>query len=166
MANLCIGLLRDVCIGQVSNLFLGQVTNFILSLPTGRMWSKHRYLSLSLFSGIIVVDKLTDEVSEMATITLSDILDDLEAAEQVLRKFEQRYWISSTDFYELYSQGLLDDGQHREDFSEWAGFYKIKQHRQELLRQFSEQRVADLRAASEDDFVHLEPGEPVLKVTA
>jgi len=102
----------------------------------------------------------------MATITLSDILDDLQAAEQVLRKFEQRYWISSTDFYELYSQGLLDDGQHREDFSEWAGFYKIRQHRQELLRQFSEQRIADLRAASEDDFVHLEPGEPVLKVTA
>jgi hypothetical protein len=34
----------------------------------------------------------------MATITLSEILDDLRAADQALRKFEQRYWLSSTDF--------------------------------------------------------------------
>ena len=98
----------------------------------------------------------------MVTITLSDILDDLRAADQVLRKFEQRYWINSDMFYHLYSQGLLDYGEHREDFSEWAGFYKIRQHREELLRQFSEQRVADLRAVSQDDFVRLEPGEPIL----
>ena len=102
----------------------------------------------------------------MATITLSDILDDLRAADQVLRKFEQRYWISSDIFYNLYSQGLLDDGEHREDFSEWAGFYKIKQHREELLRQFSERRVADLRATGEGAFVRLSPEEPVLEVTA
>jgi len=38
----------------------------------------------------------------MATIALSDILDDLRVADQVLRKFEQRYWISSADFYKLY----------------------------------------------------------------
>jgi len=63
-----------------------------------------------LFSGIIVVDKLTSEVTEMVTITLSDILDDLRVADQALRRFEQRYWISSDVFYELYSQGLLDDG--------------------------------------------------------
>ena len=46
----------------------------------------------------------------MVTITLSDILDDLRVADQALRRFEQRYWISSDVFYELYSQGLLDDG--------------------------------------------------------
>jgi hypothetical protein len=57
----------------------------------------------------------------MATITLSDILDDLRAADRALRKFEQRYWLSSEVFYDLYSQGLLDDGSHLEDFSEWAG---------------------------------------------
>jgi hypothetical protein len=39
----------------------------------------------------------------MATVTLSEILDDLRAADQVLRKFEQRYWISSDVFYELYA---------------------------------------------------------------
>jgi len=69
----------------------------------------------------------------MATLTLSDILDDLRAADQVLRKFEQRYWVSSDVFYDLYSQGKLDDGENLEDFSEWAGFYKIKQHREDLL---------------------------------
>jgi hypothetical protein len=137
MADLYIGLLGDFCIGQVSNLFLGQVSNFILSLPTGRIWSKRRYLSPSLFSGIIVVDKLTDEVSEMATITLSDILDDLDAAEQGLRKFERRYWMSSSQFYDLYSQGLLDDGSHAEDFSEWAGHYKLKLKREAALEQLS-----------------------------
>lgn len=62
----------------------------------------------------------------------------------MLRKFEQRYWIGSDVFYDLYSQGRLDDGENLEDFNEWAGSYRIKQHREELLRQFSEQRVAEL----------------------
>ncbi len=74
----------------------------------------------------------------MTTITLSDILDDLRVADQVLRKFEQRYWISSADFYKLYSQGLLDDGQHREDCSEWAGHYKLK--REAALENLSQQQ--------------------------
>ena len=101
----------------------------------------------------------------MATITLSDILDDLRAADQALRKFEQRYWLSSDVFYDLYSHGLLDDGEHRRDFSEWAGFYKIKQHREQLLRQFSERRVAELRTAGEDNVICLAPEEPVIEVT-
>lgn len=102
----------------------------------------------------------------MATITLSDILDDLRAADRVLRKFEQRYWISSDVFYELYSQGRLDDGENLEDFSEWAGFYKIKQHREELLRRFSRQRVAELGIADEGNLVDIVPQEPLIQVTA
>lgn len=39
----------------------------------------------------------------MATLTLSAILDDLQAAETGLRKFERRYWVSSAHFHELYS---------------------------------------------------------------
>ena len=69
----------------------------------------------------------------MAAIALSDILDDLRAVDQALRKFEQRYWLSSDVFYELYSQGLLDDGSHLEDFSEWAGHYKLKLKREASL---------------------------------
>jgi hypothetical protein len=73
----------------------------------------------------------------MATLTLSNILDDLEAAEAGLRKFERRYWTSSTHFYELYSQGLLDDGSHLEDFAEWAGHYKLKLKREAALEKIS-----------------------------
>jgi len=69
----------------------------------------------------------------MATLILSDILDDLRAAEEGLHKFERRYWISSDDFYTLYTKGLLDDGENAEDFSEWAGHYKLRQKRQASL---------------------------------
>jgi hypothetical protein len=100
----------------------------------------------------------------MATVTLSEILDDLRAVDEILRKFEQRYWLSSDVFYELYSQGRLDDGENLEDFSQWAGYYKIKQHREELLRQFSRQRIARLSAA--DNLIHLAPEEPLIEVAA
>ncbi len=102
----------------------------------------------------------------MATIALSNVLDDLRAADQALRKFEQRYWISSDVFYDLYSQGRLDDGENLEDLSEWAGFYKIKQHREELLRQFSRQRVAELSTSAKGDMVNLTPQEPLLDIAA
>lgn len=69
----------------------------------------------------------------MTTLTLSDILDDLQTAEQGLHKFERRYWLSSDHFYDLYSQGLLDDGEQSEEFAEWAGHYKLWQKRKNRL---------------------------------
>ena len=66
----------------------------------------------------------------MITLTLSDILDDVRAAEEGLHKFERRYWISSDDFFKLYSLGQLDDGENAEEFAEWAGHYKLRQKRQ------------------------------------
>lgn len=100
----------------------------------------------------------------MATITLSDILDDLRAADQALRKFEQRYWLSSDVFYDLYSQGLLDDGSHAEDFSEWAGHYKLKLKREAALEQLSRQRVEALRHQAGGETIKLAPQEPVLEL--
>jgi hypothetical protein len=100
----------------------------------------------------------------MATLTLSDILDDLRAADQALRKFEQRYWISSVHFYELYSQGLLDNGEHRQDFSEWAGYYKLKLKREAALEQLSRQRLERLRSRITDRVIELAPEEPVLEI--
>lgn len=73
----------------------------------------------------------------MATLTLSDILDNLRVAEEGLHKFERRYWIGSAHFYELYSQGLLDDGENAEDFAEWARHYKLKLIRQTTLELLS-----------------------------
>ena len=99
----------------------------------------------------------------MTTITLSDILDDLRAADQILRKFEQRYWISSDVFYDLYSQGRLDDGEHLEDFSEWAGYYKLKLKREAALEQLSQQRLEQLRSSAAGGTIELAPEEPVLE---
>ena len=73
----------------------------------------------------------------MATLSLSDVLDDLQAAEQGLHQFERRYWISPEHFYELYSSGLLDNGENMTDFAEWAGHYKLRQKRQAALQQNS-----------------------------
>jgi hypothetical protein len=87
----------------------------------------------------------------MATITLSNILDDLRATDQALRKFEQRYWLSSDMFYQLYSEGLLDNGSHAEDFAEWAGHYKLKLKREAALEQLSRQRVEQLRRQAHGD---------------
>ena len=44
----------------------------------------------------------------MAEVTVSEIIDDLRVAEEVLRKFERLYWITSEQFYDLYNQGVLD----------------------------------------------------------
>lgn len=78
----------------------------------------------------------------MGTFSLTDILDDLRAAEDGLHKFERRYWISSEQFIELYGQGLLDKGNHLKDFAEWAGHYRLHQKRQAALRQISTHRLA------------------------
>jgi hypothetical protein len=100
----------------------------------------------------------------MSTIILSDILDDLRVVDQALRRFEQRYWLSSEVFYELYSQGLLDDGVHLEHFAEWAGHYKLKLKREAALKHFSHQRVEELRRQAEGGTIELALQEPVLEL--
>ncbi|MBM4457979.1 MAG: hypothetical protein FJ011_09485 [Chloroflexi bacterium] len=67
------------------------------------------------------------------TLTISEILDDLRVADEMLRRFERLYWLSSEQFFELYSQGLLDDGEHLHDFSQWAGYWKLRTRRLEAF---------------------------------
>jgi hypothetical protein len=100
----------------------------------------------------------------MNTLTLSDILDDLRAAEEGLHRFERRYWISSDDFYALYQSGKLDNGENAEDFAEWAGHYKLRQKRQAALSQLSKQRLAELRQANGESALRLSPAEPALRL--
>jgi len=100
----------------------------------------------------------------MTTLALSDILDDLQIAEQGLRRFERRYWISSEHFFELYSQGFLDDGENLEDFSEWAGHYKLHQKRLAALDKISSERVKGLQRRGAGKTVSLKPAEPVVQV--
>lgn len=66
--------------------------------------------------------------------------------------FERRYWLSSADFYELYQQGLLDDGEHAEDFAMWAGFHQIKLDREIALQKLSQERLQ--RLCTQDDRPH------------
>ena len=99
----------------------------------------------------------------MATLSLSDILDDLQEAEQGLHQFERRYWISSEHFYELYSSGSLDDGENMEDFAEWYGHYKLRQKRQAALQQISASRMKTLQRKAGNS-IQLIPAEPVYSV--
>jgi len=71
------------------------------------------------------------------TLTISEILDDLRVADEMLRRFEHLYWLSSEQFYELYSQGLLDDGEHLHDFSQWAGYWKLRVRRLEAFNRLN-----------------------------
>jgi len=98
----------------------------------------------------------------MEAITITEILDDLRAADEITRRFERRYWLSSDDFYELYSQGLLDNGEHTEDFALWAAFCEIKRDREKDLKELSERRVRQLREQSDEHAIQIDPQEPAL----
>ncbi|MEW5987950.1 MAG: hypothetical protein AB1791_15055 [Chloroflexota bacterium] len=100
----------------------------------------------------------------MTTVTMTEILDDLRAADEITRRFERRYWLSSADFYSLYQQGLLDDGEHIEDFALWAGFYQVKLDRESALQMLSHERLKRLRGQSDKDSIAIDPREPALAV--
>jgi len=80
-------------------------------------------------------------------LTVSEIIDDLRVADEELRRFERLYWLSSDQFFELYNQGLLDEGEHLQDFSQWAGFCKLRQRRLEAFNRLSQEQIARLRSA-------------------
>lgn len=67
-------------------------------------------------------------------------------------------------FYELYSQGKLDNGEYLEEFAEWVGHYKLKVKREHTLQHFSRQRIEQLQQDAEGEMIHLLPQEPVLEV--
>ena len=99
----------------------------------------------------------------MGQISVSEVIDDLRVAEEILRKFERRYWIPSEQFYNLYSQGVLDSGEHAEDFSEWAGFYKLKLRREAAFRKIGQNRLEDIKGLARTGTIHLDPQEPVVE---
>jgi len=100
----------------------------------------------------------------MASLAHGDILDDLRAAEEGLHRFERRYWVSSDDFFALYSKGHLDDGENAEDVAEWAGHCKLHQKRLAALEQISRERIASLPRERPGELVRLTPGEPALEL--
>lgn len=99
-------------------------------------------------------------------ITITEILDDLRAADEITRRFERRYWLSSADFYKLYSQGFLDDGEHTEDWTMWAAFFEIKRERESDLETLSHARFEQLLEQAKQQSVVLDSPEPALTVPA
>ncbi|MBI1800144.1 MAG: hypothetical protein HY259_05495 [Chloroflexi bacterium] len=97
-------------------------------------------------------------------VTITEILDDLRAADEITRRFERRYWLSSADFYTLYQQGRLDDGEHTEDFAEWSAFHQIKLDREAALQELSRERVRRLLVTTGEQTIEIDPGEPALPV--
>jgi len=95
-------------------------------------------------------------------ITITEILDDLRAADEITRRYERHYWLSSEDFYALYQKGLLDDGEHTEEFSEWSAFYQIKLDREAALRRISSERFRRLKAKQGSQAIEIDPREPAM----
>lgn len=99
-------------------------------------------------------------------VTITEILDDLRTADEITRHYERRYWLSSADFYAFYQQGLLDDGEHTEDFTQWAAFYEIKLDREAALQTLSQARAEQLRATVRGHTIDLNPNEPALPLAS
>ncbi len=103
----------------------------------------------------------------MSEMTVEEILDDIRAADEQLREFEQKYGLNSEVFHELFCQGKLDDGEFEQtaDFCMWAGFYEIKRDREKRFVELSKQYIAQLEAlarSNSDDF-QLLPREELVK---
>ena len=69
-------------------------------------------------------------------MTLNQIIDSIYALGQEIKRYEKKYGLTSEDFYELFCQGKLDDGEYEqtEEFCEWAGLYEIKLKRESKFR--------------------------------
>jgi hypothetical protein len=99
----------------------------------------------------------------MTEATITQILDDLRAADEITRTFERRYWLSSADFYHLYTQGLLDDGEHTDDFAEWSAYFQVKTDREAVLQVLSKERVRQLTGKRGAAILSIDPREPALR---
>jgi len=90
---------------------------------------------------------------------LQDVIQDLHALEERVRAYERKYGITSSDFYELYQAGLLDDegfGKTQE-FTRWASAYEMKVEREAAFERLSHERISRLRRQIPDRPVQLVP---------
>lgn len=92
-------------------------------------------------------------------MTLNELIESIYALGQEIKKYEKKYGITSEDFYELFSQGKLDDGEYEETeaFCEWAGLYEIKLKREKKFRELSQRTVSQLVSSNEGKGFQLSP---------
>lgn len=58
-----------------------------------------------------------------ATISVAEIIEDLQGLEPKLLEYESKYQLLSAYFYKLYKAGKLEE---KWDFQNWVGLYEIK----------------------------------------
>lgn len=67
-------------------------------------------------------------------MTLQEVIADIHAMDEELRKYEKKYGLRSKYFYELYRNGALRDEEFEEvrEYGDWAACYEIKLRREKM----------------------------------
>ena len=83
----------------------------------------------------------------MTELTLNELVESIYALGQEVKSFEKRYGLTSEDFYELFQQGLLDNGDYEgtEEFCQWAGLYETRLSREQQFQQLSRKALEQLK---------------------
>jgi hypothetical protein len=102
---------------------------------------------------------------ERSYMTLKELLDDIHSLNHELEKYERKFGVTSEDFYQLYQQGKLDEGEFEEiqEFCEWAGIYQIKVKQERKFRKLSQSFIHELQRTMPDSF-RLEPRDELTEV--
>jgi hypothetical protein len=88
---------------------------------------------------------------EKRKLQVEEIIETLHAAREVCIGYERKYNMLSEQFYELYSQGLLDDDGLNYDFVDWAGSYKTvlecqREYASQVKQSTPAQKIEQLKA--------------------
>ena len=94
-------------------------------------------------------------------MNIPELITSITTLTSEIARFEREYGVGSEAFYELYSQGKLDDGGSEQTaaFCEWAGLYQLKVKREHQLRETSHRVIADLetKAQAKGECITLKP---------
>jgi hypothetical protein len=98
-------------------------------------------------------------------MTLAEIIQDLYALDARLRAVELKYGVTSSDFYQLYQQGLLDDDGYEQstEFTRWASAYTLKQKRLAAFEAASRHFVKQLQPQLPNQPLHLKPNPALVQ---
>jgi len=78
-------------------------------------------------------------------MTIDELLKDIHAIQDHLKKFEEKYKLISSDFYKLYKANKLELSR---DFIKWLGFYEIMLDRESEYKKLLKEQI------SEYDFIN------------
>jgi hypothetical protein len=115
-------------------------------------------MGVATFEGIVEHGQIRLKEKE-DQMTLAELIESSYALAEQIKQYEKKYGITSADFYQLFIQGKLDDGEYEqtEEYCEWAGLYEIKLKREQQFRELSQQAVSRLVAENEGQSIQLAP---------